>query len=125
MENSKAPQSDIHFSTILKYGLVLLIVAVAVHVLMWWMFNYLNAQAAKNDPRPSPMAPAQPVRPPEPRLQETPIQDLMTVRASEDEILNSYGWVDPQAGVVRIPISEAMKLMLERGNEKGEMKNAK
>ena len=29
--------------------------------------------------------------------------------------LNTYGWVDKNAGVVRIPIGEAMKLTIERG----------
>ena len=30
-------------------------------------------------------------------------------------MLGSYGWVDKNAGVVRIPIDAAMKLTLERG----------
>ena len=30
-------------------------------------------------------------------------------------MLDSYGWVDKDAGVVRIPIEEAMKLTVERG----------
>jgi hypothetical protein len=29
--------------------------------------------------------------------------------------LNGYGWVDRDAGVVHIPIDEAMRLMVERG----------
>ena len=50
--------------------------------------------------------------PPEPRLQTNPREDLSELRASEDELLDSYGWVDKNAGVVRIPIDEAMKLTL-------------
>ena len=53
--------------------------------------------------------------PPEPRLQIHPREDLQDLRASEDAILNSYGWVDKNAGIVRIPIDEAMKLILQRG----------
>jgi hypothetical protein len=30
-------------------------------------------------------------------------------------ILHSYGWVDEQAGLVRIPITRAMELLTERG----------
>ena len=30
-------------------------------------------------------------------------------------MLDSYGWVDKNAGIVRIPIDEAMKLTLQRG----------
>ena len=53
--------------------------------------------------------------PPEPRLQTNPREDLRTLRAKEDELLGSYGWVDKNAGVVRIPIEDAMKLTVERG----------
>ena len=44
-----------------------------------------------------------------------PRQDLRDLRAQEDELLNSYSWADKDAGTVRIPISEAMKLVVERG----------
>ena len=34
---------------------------------------------------------------------------------AEQQQLHGYGWVDEKAGVARIPIDEAKKLMLERG----------
>jgi hypothetical protein len=37
------------------------------------------------------------------------------VRAEEQEKLSSYGWVEPNAGVVRIPVERAMELLAERG----------
>jgi hypothetical protein len=37
------------------------------------------------------------------------------LRREEDAILTTYGWVDRQAGVVRIPIDVAMKQVLEEG----------
>jgi hypothetical protein len=30
-------------------------------------------------------------------------------------VLNSYGWVDKNAGIARIPIREAMKLTVQQG----------
>jgi len=33
----------------------------------------------------------------------------------EEQTLNTYGWVDQKAGVVRIPIERAMQLIAERG----------
>lgn len=36
---------------------------------------------------------------------------LAELRAQEAELLNSYGWVDQQKGVVRIPIDKAMDIM--------------
>jgi hypothetical protein len=52
---------------------------------------------------------------PQPRLQRTPVPDLKTVRAEEDYILNGYGWVDPQRGVVRIPIGVAIDALARKG----------
>jgi len=49
--------------------------------------------------------------PPEPRLQDHAVQDLRQMRAAEDQILNSYQWVDQKKGVVRIPIDRAIDLL--------------
>lgn len=43
-----------------------------------------------------------------PRLQIDPPADLAAHRAAERHELTSYGWVDRQQGVVRIPIDRAM-----------------
>jgi hypothetical protein len=45
----------------------------------------------------------------------TPQQDLKAMRSEEDVLLHSYGWLDQRAGIVRIPIERAMKLLAERG----------
>lgn len=52
---------------------------------------------------------------PEPRLQRAPIPDLQAVRAGEDRVLSSYGWVDPQRGVVHIPIDVAIDVLARKG----------
>jgi hypothetical protein len=44
-----------------------------------------------------------------------PVRDLAELRAREDEHLTTYGWLDRERGVVRIPIEEAMQRLLERG----------
>lgn len=53
--------------------------------------------------------------PPEPRLQQAPILDLREMREAEDKILNSYGWIDQQHGIVRVPIDQAIDLLARRG----------
>ena len=40
---------------------------------------------------------------------------MKAIRAAEDQVLNSYAWMDPEKGVVRIPIGRAMDLLAERG----------
>lgn len=52
---------------------------------------------------------------PAPRLEVKSGANLAELRAAEDVDLNSYGWVDRNAGTVRIPIDRAMQLILERG----------
>ena len=44
-----------------------------------------------------------------------PAQELQQWRAAEEESLRSYGWVNKEAGIVRIPIARAMELLAERG----------
>ena len=52
---------------------------------------------------------------PTPALQTQPFKDIHTLRQSETDRLNSYGWVDQGAGVTRIPIDRAMDVLLQRG----------
>src|SRR5687767_12808736 len=45
--------------------------------------------------------------------QLTPVsQDLLDLRAKEDQLLNSYGIADKTAGTIRVPVSRAMELVL-------------
>jgi hypothetical protein len=53
--------------------------------------------------------------PPEPRLQVTAPKDLEQYKAAQEEILNNYGWVDQNAGIVRIPIDRAMDILVQKG----------
>lgn len=50
--------------------------------------------------------------------QLTPVsQDLLDLRAKEDQALNSYGVADKAAGTVRIPLARAMELVLAEAKE--------
>jgi hypothetical protein len=40
-----------------------------------------------------------------------------TLRAQETEVLTSYGWVDKDKGVVRIPVDKAADLVIEELNK--------
>ena len=109
-------ESDVNIRAIFGFGLALIAVAVVVHVLIFGLFQLFEARDGVKVAAKYPLAASQGHRePPEPRLQTDPRQDLADMRAKEDEVLGSYGWVDKNAGVVRIPIDAAMKLTLERG----------
>jgi len=109
-------ESDVNLGPILGFGAGLSAVAVFVFFLVWVLFTYFSSRESMRVPPQYPMAAAQGNRlPPEPRLQTNPRQDLSDLHAGEEQILGSYGWVDKNAGVVRIPIEEAMKIVVQRG----------
>jgi hypothetical protein len=68
--------------------------------------EHAGKSASINRAVPSPTGPA---------LQLAPRNDLAAFREREDRVLNSYGWIDRTTGVVHIPISRAMELLLQRG----------
>jgi hypothetical protein len=53
--------------------------------------------------------------PPSPALEAQSGQTLDPYRASEEQKLSTYGWVDRSGGVIRIPIDRAMDLTAQRG----------
>jgi len=108
--------SDASVGAVFAFGVGLMILGAVILFLVWLLFGYFKGHDAASGTREFPLAIEQQNRlPPEPRLQTNPRQDLIELRAKEDKVLYSYGWVDKNAGVVRIPITEAMKLMVERG----------
>jgi len=109
-------ESDVNVRGIFAFAAALVVVAVIVHVAMWLLLRFFDVRADRQDRIDYPLAVEQERRlPPEPRLQTNPREDLQNLRTNENDILTSYGWVDRNAGVVRIPIDEAIKLTLQRG----------
>ena len=119
---------DINVATVAKQliylGLTILIaLAICVPVL-----KFLTGMAAEND---TPMAPVRAQMstgdrermslPPEPRLQGVPghtadpQQDLRDKVAADVAANESIGWVDKANGIAKIPVSEAMKIIAEKG----------
>ena len=97
------------------FGGCMAIVLFTVSLSMWLLFKFF-AGHQKLGPPASPFAQGQPMPAPDvPRLQVTPREDLERLFSQQRSTLNSYGWVDQKSGVVRIPISRAMDLLLQRG----------
>lgn len=92
-------------------GLAALLVVTALS--MVGLFRALDERERADESRPHPMADDQ--LPPAPRLQTATSDDLQAHRAREAKLLHEYAWIDPQAGIVRIPIERALELTAERG----------
>ena len=81
----------------------------------FWFFEG-RAKSADAAAQLYPLAAAVPHKePPTPNLQKQPFKDIYMLRQGETAKLTSYGWVDKEGGVTRIPIDRAMDIMLQRG----------
>ena len=52
---------------------------------------------------------------PQPRLQDDDVRDLAVMREAEDIYLNQYFVLDKNSGKVNLPISQAMRAVVEKG----------
>lgn len=52
---------------------------------------------------------------PQPRLQTDDVRDLAVMREAEDVYLNQYFVIDKNAGKVNIPITQAMRAVVQKG----------
>jgi hypothetical protein len=112
--------NTVNIPGVVKFLAWLSVVIVIAALLMWGLLHYFDARKAQEAPPSSPLATG--VRlPPEPRLQGapgsagSPAEDIRQFREREDQALDSYGWIDRQNGVIRIPIEQAKQLILQRG----------
>ena len=115
-EGSGHEHTDANVWMIVQFAIWLAISALIVHVLMWFMFRvFVGTREATTAPE-FPLAVGQEHRlPAGPRLQRFPANEIFTFRTNENDRLNSYGWIDRNAGKVHIPIADAMRMTVERG----------
>ena len=84
-----------------------------------WVFHSLEAKADQTDSTRDEVMPAIAASRknfPAPHDQLKAPEDLAVFSAQQQQELNSYGWIDRQAGVVRIPIESAMELISQRAS---------
>ena len=109
-------ETDINEWAVGKFAVALLLVTIAALVMLFGLFRFfLSREGGPPSGRPQVVATEPAKAFPQPQLQKTPVLDLKAIRAAEDQVLNSYAWVDPEKGVVRIPIDRAIDLLATRG----------
>ncbi len=108
-------QSDINPRGVFIAGAAVIVGLWIASALLFFPFSFLRHHLADVSPPPLPVAEHGNPMPPEPRLQESPRQDLKAMRAREDWDLHNYSWVDRNKGKVAIPIERAMQLIAQRG----------
>jgi hypothetical protein len=107
-------QSGVNAAAVALLGLALAVIVASALVLLVWIFNRFSVRETRTGHNVR-RAPTAIVLPPEPNLQVSPRSDLEELLAAEQKQLDSYGWVDKDKGIVRIPIERAMELIAKRG----------
>jgi hypothetical protein len=126
-------ESDVDVRALLWFVAVFIAFAVLMHAALWTLFKFYVQAEVKAAAAPMTQIAVSPDAsvPGLPRLQPfpakgpggetqspvdvTPAADLVDMRAREDAILDHYGWVDHEKGIVHIPIEQAKQLVLQRG----------
>lgn len=125
-EEAEFEREDLGAKPILIFLAALVVGCVVVALALRGMYSYLDRYESRHEPAQSPLvqpttADTRVVEPgniakfPEPRLEGTETTQIDTFRMQEEQTLHSYGWVDQEGGVVRIPIDRAMELTAQRG----------
>jgi hypothetical protein len=103
--------SDVNVWGVGKFAIALIVIILVSLILLIGLFRLFQSREETNQ-----VTAVEPVKIfPEPQLQKTPTLDLEALRAEEDKLLYGYAWVDPQKGLVHIPIDQAIDLLARRG----------
>jgi hypothetical protein len=117
---------DLSARAVFAFLIGLALAGVLVYFVIWGIYHSLDAYQRGHQPPQSPLvkpaetdtrivSPDEVTKFPQPRLEGNERLEINDFRLKEEQTLNSYGWVDEKAGVVRIPIERAMELVVQRG----------
>ena len=105
----------VSYSGIVWFVVILTVTTVFCQLLVWGLFEYMQSREFERDPARSIVAAPTGTPPPTPNLLTDEPANLKHFRDAEKTTLETYGWVDQNAGTVRLPIAKAKELILERG----------
>lgn len=128
-------EKDVNVRALIWFGVIFVVVSILAHFLLLGLYRGMSRMEKARTgetltqmqrPAGASVPQGQPLLQPFPRrtpgqnevidpYRATPVTDLKAMRRSEKQALESYGWVDQQKGIVRIPIAEARKLVVQRG----------
>ncbi|MGI9101213.1 MAG: hypothetical protein ACR2IF_02100 [Terriglobales bacterium] len=117
-------RSDLSSRAIFMFLVALAATCLVILLIAWGLLRYFAQQPLSSVPRTAAIVtPTRQISPkgdpaqrfPAPQLQPDPVADLNKFRTSVEERLNSYGWVDQDAGIAHIPIEKAIDMMSQTG----------
>jgi len=105
---------DANTGAIVNFLVILSVVLVAAGLICWGMFKIFSTHVVDRPATDSPFADTRQL-PLGPELQVNPREDWLKFRQSQEDSLHTYGWENRAAGIARVPIEEAMELLVKKG----------
>lgn len=106
---------EISIKPLVNFLIGLVVLSAASLAASYAVFLFLANYKSRTVEKPTPMQVLQQgQKPPLPRLQVNPLKDWLDFKAEQDSVLTTYGWVDKEHGVVRLPVDRALEIMAER-----------
>jgi hypothetical protein len=102
--------SDVNIWAVGKFGAALVIVTILSIGLLIGVFQFFLSRETTSSQVMNPLKVF-----PSPQLLQNEPKNLEQYRATEDQVLNGYGWVDPKNGLVRIPVDLAIDVLARKG----------
>ncbi len=109
-------ETDAEVGPLVRFAIFLTVVTLVAAALTVGFYKYLDArERSEKAPRFPMSVGVERPRPPTPRLQTFPFDDIKGLRREEARLLDHYTWVDKNAGTVRIPVDRAIELLAAKG----------
>jgi hypothetical protein len=105
---------DANAGGVFKFLMALGIVLVVTGLVCWGLFRFFSAHDVNQAASDSPFADTRQL-PLGPQLQVNPREDWLKFREDQEKSLETYAWENRTAGTVRVPIEEAMELLVKKG----------
>jgi hypothetical protein len=112
---AKTEGDGISYRGIVVFVVILAVTTIVCELIVVGMYKMMDAKSRTTGVARAPMSAPAGTLPPPPNLLLNEPLNLQQFRAKEANELNTYGWVDKNAGTVRLPIERAKDLLLERG----------
>jgi hypothetical protein len=104
---------DANVGSVFNFLVILSLVLAATALVSWGLFRYFSAHDV-DDRATSPFAGTRQL-PLGTQLQVTPRQDWLKYREEQERNLENYSWENRGAGTVRVPIEQAMDILVKKG----------
>jgi len=109
-------ESDgVSYRGLVVFGVILVVTTIVCELIVVGMYKVMDSNAASTGAARAPLSAPAGTMPPPPNLLLNESVNLKDFRAHEAIELEHYGWLDKNAGTVRLPIERAKELLLERG----------